>query len=204
VSIAEILKQRGITYINTPFGSMFNAEAVSHDVFGLDAGVMTIDRGEDLFDWNIIGPLPIGELPGPTCGMHWPNLLHADPARNSEIVAGWVAFLAPYAERADTLLAPDPTAFQHQLVHQVCTRINIAGEQIELDFEQVDRLPGRIGKNELTLKVESPSALHFKSDNITVASESWQRRDGLVLHTLLLQRKPEVRSAHLSYAPASS
>ena len=52
-SMAELLARHGVTYINTPFGSMANAVDVQHGVFGLDSGVMTVDRGDDLLDWDV-------------------------------------------------------------------------------------------------------------------------------------------------------
>ena len=88
VSMAEVLKQRGVSFLNTPFSIMQNSDDVLYDLFGVDHGVMTIDRGNDQMDWDIIGKEPTKELSGPTCGMHWPNLLHEDPKRNSEIVEG--------------------------------------------------------------------------------------------------------------------
>ena len=60
---------------------MHNSEAVDHEVFGFDAKVMTIDRGHDLLDWNITDKVPVGKLQGPTCGMHWANLIHPDSLR---------------------------------------------------------------------------------------------------------------------------
>ena len=83
---------------------MYNAEAAQFELFGIDAGIITVDRGNDLFDWNIIGKKPKGILQGSTCGLHWPNLLHEDPERNSEIVDAWVKLLKPYNDKIETLL----------------------------------------------------------------------------------------------------
>jgi hypothetical protein len=202
VSMAELLARRGVTYINTPFGSMANADAVLHGVFGLDSGVMTVDRGDDLLDWDVIGQVPSGALTGPTCGLHWPNLLHPDPERNAEIVAAWVALLAPYDERADTMLAPDSVAFQRQLAHHVCTRVTRSGDAIDLDFRETDTLPTLMGRSSLTLKVRSPSVLGFASDTVGVAS-STSRRDGdALVYTVELERRPGVAKARLQLAPA--
>jgi hypothetical protein len=201
VSMAAVLASRGVSYINTPFSSMANAQAVQHRLFGLDAGVMTVDRGHDLQDWDVIGQVPEGALRGPTCGLHWPNLLHPDPERNPEIVAGWVALLAPYDQRADTMLAPDSLLFQNQLAHHVCTRTTRSGDSIDLDFRETDALPAAVGSGALTLKVRSVSALVFSSDTLELASKS-SRRDGEEwLHTLRLERRPGLDRARLSFAP---
>ncbi len=194
VSMAELLKRRGVRYINTPFSTMANSQAVTHGVFGFDAGVMTVDRGNDLLDWNIIGQAPSGSLENSTCGMHWPNLLHSDPSRNSEFVQRWVRFLKPYNDRLDTLLAPNSTDYQHQLVHQVCTKLSYTDAAVELDFTRTDSLPGTIGRKQLTLKIRSVSALRFTSRNIEITSETLRRTDEFI-YTLQLVRKKDVNKA---------
>ncbi len=41
---------------------MQHADQVENGVFGMDADVLTIDRGNDLLNWNVTGTLPEGEL----------------------------------------------------------------------------------------------------------------------------------------------
>ncbi len=203
VSVAELLRRRGVTYINTPFRSMANAGAVSHGVFGFDAGVMTVERGEDLLNWDVIGQTPIGRLSGPTCGLHWPNLLHPDPERNMEIVAAWVALLTPYNDRADMLLSPNSVSFQHQLAHHVCTTATLLRDSIELDFSETDALPGSVGDGALILKVRSASALEFTSDTVRITSQSPRRSEDDLLYTLQLERQPNRANAQVSFAPVA-
>jgi len=203
VSMAEVLRSRGVTYINTPFSSMANAEAVQHGVFGIDAGVMTVDRGDDLLDWDVIGQAPGGRLTGPTCGLHWPNLLHADPDRNSEIVAAWVALLAPCDHRADTMLAPDSVYFQSQLAHHVCTGVTLSGSVIELDFRETDGLPAPTGRDSVTLKVRSASALDFTSEGVEIVASSSRLTGDQRLHTLRLERRPGLGTARVRFAPTA-
>jgi len=190
ISMAEVLRKRGITYINTPFSQMYNSEAVDHVVFGFDAEVMTVDRGQDLLDWNITGEAPVGKLQGPTCGMHWANLIHPDPLRNSEIVNEWAKLLATYNEKPDTMLASDSISFQNQLAHQKCTLVKLTGKIIELDFKKTDALPNNIVNNELTLKVTSLKAISFQSDTITIRSQRLEKRENIYLWTLTLERIP--------------
>jgi len=198
ISMAEVLRKRGITYINTPFSQMYNYEAVDHVVFGFDAEVMTIDRGHDLLDWNITGEVPVGKLQGPTCGMHWANLIHPDPLRNSEIVNEWVKLLATYNEKQDTMLASDSISFQNQLAHQKCTLVNLTGKIIELDFNKTDAFPNNIGNSELTLKVTSLKAISFKSDTIAIRSQQLKRTENSYLYTLTLERIPGKDKANIN------
>lgn len=187
-SLAKLLSKRGVAYINTPFGIMLNKENVKHGAFGFDDNVMTVDRGVDLIAWNTLGGNPEGLVNGSTCGMHWPNILHENPERNSEIVNRWVKFLAPYNNKQETMLAKHSVEFQHQLAHSVCTKTKLMGNTIELDFSEIDKLPEAFGKKELTIKLKSSNELSFKSDSIKIVSNSLIRNDNSVLYTICLKR----------------
>ncbi|MCD6597561.1 MAG: twin-arginine translocation signal domain-containing protein [Bacteroidales bacterium] len=201
VSIAELLAKRGFTYINTPYVIMLNKEHVKHGIFGFDSGLMTVDRGADLLNWDTIGAKPEGAITGSTCGMHWPNLLHEDPERNSEIVEGWVKFLAPYNDKQETLLAKHSDEFKHQLAHHVCTKTIFQGNLIELDFSETDKLPGSMGKNELTLKINSIDELQFSSKNIKIISSTLKRNDNSIVHTVCLDRIKGILKASVNMSP---
>lgn len=187
VGLAEILAKRGINYINTPFSSMYNSERAQFEHFGIDAGVMTVDRGEDEFSWLIFPADPSAELTGLTCGMHWPNMLHPDPERNPEIVARWADYLKPYNEKQDMMLAPDSVAFQHQLAHHTLTLVKQESNSIELDFTETDKLPGNIGKGELTIKIDSDKPQQFRSEDVEIKSQSLQKGSEF-LYVLNLKR----------------
>ena len=172
ISIAELLKKRGINYINTPFSSMANSGSVSNGFFGFDSGVITVDRGEDLLNWNMIGVAPKGVINGPVCGMHWPNLLHADPKRNSESVMEWVKLLKPYNENVETMLASDSEQFRVQLTHFGCTGVKIEENDIEFDFANTDLLPVSYFKDEFFIKLKSINKLKFQSNDIKILTET--------------------------------
>jgi hypothetical protein len=202
-SLAEVIKRRGISYINTPFSGMANAEAVQFGRFGIDSGVMTVDRGEDLFDWNVIGGRPAAKISGPTCGMHWPNLLHQDPERNSEIVAGWVKYLAAYDAGLETLLAPDSSFFQRQLAHHVCTAVTAKGLFVDLDFKKLLTVPEQAAGRRFIVKIGSASRLRFKTENIKLIADSFSREKENFLHTITLERIPERSAARIECIKAA-
>jgi hypothetical protein len=187
VSLAAILGKRGINYINTPFSSMYHKERAQYKYFGFDAGVMTIDRGGDEFPWTTFPGDPSSELTGPTCGLHWPNLLHPDPERNPEVIDRWVNYLKPFDEKQDRMLAPDSVVFQHQLAHHTLTRVKPERNSIDLDFTETDRLPGIIGKGELTLKVMTDKPQQFISDGALIKSQSLHEGSEF-LYVLKLER----------------
>jgi len=189
LSLAEIFIKRGIDYINTPFGSMHNRERVQYGLFGLDSGVMTVDRGRDLFSWTAFPGIPSKPIPGPTCGMHWPNMLHPDPERNPEVVKAWADYLKPYNDKPDMMLAPDSDTFQHQLVHHTITQVSVEEDNILLDFTKTDKLQTKIGRGELTIKVLTDKPCKFRSRDTDILSQSAQKGTEF-LYKLKLKRKP--------------
>ncbi len=187
ISLAQLLADRGFTYINTPFSSMFNSAAAQYGLFGVDSGIMTIDRGADLLDWNVIGGKPDGAINGPTCGMHWPNLLHENPEKNPEVVARWVKLLAPYNQKQETMLSKNSVEFQQQLAHNKLTKVKVADNLINLNFSDTKNV-GTIAPNEeLTIKVSCECELVFTSDNIKIISASSQKINDSILHKLNLK-----------------
>ncbi|MEX0680980.1 MAG: hypothetical protein WD097_06325 [Balneolales bacterium] len=197
-SMAAVLAKRGFEYINTPFYNMYNAGGTQYEEFGFDAGVITVDRGRDIFSWRAIGQGPDGEVHGATCGLHWPNLLHLDPERNFEVVDQWVEFLRPYNDRMDTMLAPNSLAFRHQLVHHVCTKTEVTGAMIMLDFNEVDMLPGNLGRSNLTLKLQSPVEMAFESSTIRLVDSRVMEHGTSYHYTLQLERMPGIKEARIS------
>ena len=72
--------------------------------------------------------------------MHWPNILHADPTRNDEIVDSWVRVLKPLNATFDRLLSPNTEAFLAQLVHHTVTRVRLIDDELEVDAREYYRL----------------------------------------------------------------
>lgn len=174
VSLAEILKTWGVNYINTPFSSIYHRERVQHEYFGFDSGVMTIDRGDDEFPWLVFPAEPSSLLTGPTCGMHWPNMLHPSPERNREALLKWVNYLKPYDEKPDMMLAPDSEAFQYQLKHHALTRVNFIRNSVELDFTETDNWPDQSEKNLFTIKILTDEPCRFRAQDMVIKSQLLQ------------------------------
>jgi hypothetical protein len=187
-SMAEILGSNGFTYINTPFYNMLNKDKVQYGIFGVDAGVITVDRGSDLFDWDVIGKKPEGKIEGTTCGMHWPNLLHEDPDRNLEIVDAWVKLLAPFNDQTETMLVKNSVIFQKQLAHYRSTKINTSDGKINLDFSETDTLGTIMVNDELTVKVSAEKKLKFTSDQLNIVSVSSKTVNDSILHEITINR----------------
>ena len=91
---------------------MGNLDRVQYGDFGIDDGVLMVNRGHDITSvWyeintdknHILRNKPNAKIDIATCGMHWPNMLHENPEKNSEIVKDWVNYLASYNEKLDTI-----------------------------------------------------------------------------------------------------
>jgi hypothetical protein len=199
ISMAGVIKKRGINYINTPFNNMYNAEGAQFGLFGIDSGVITVDRGEDLLDWDVFGGKPSGVLTGPTCGLHWPNLLHADPSRNSEIVDAWVKLLKPYNDKPETLLAKNSSSFRNQLVHHVCTKVQIREGKIDIDFRETNKLNDQLSNNQLTVKIESERKLTFNSDDLKIADSKIAQEKDNYLYTLVIDGIMDLEKAVVKF-----
>ena len=197
--MADVVKKRGINYINTPFNNMYNAEGAQFGLFGIDSGVITIDRGEDLFDWNVFGGTPSGVLTGPTCGFHWPNLLHPDPSRNSEIVDAWVKLLKPYNDKPETLLARNSSSFRNQLVHHVCTKVKISESEIDIDFLETNKLNDQLSNNQLIVKIESERKLTFNSDDVKISDSETNQENDNYLYTLVIEKVTDLEKAAVKF-----
>ncbi len=139
--LARVLASYGVRYLSTPFQSMHSTlpltEAQKVQPFLWDGDVFTAARGTDLCRWCDIAPHPGGELTGTVCGMHWPNLLHPDPARNREVVQRWVDFLRPYGTRLETMLAGNTRAFCGQLVYHVEGTVQRTADEVFIDLTGV-------------------------------------------------------------------
>ena len=188
VSLASILKRHGINYINTPFRIMYNNSAFQNSLFGFDSGVMTIDRGEDEFEWDVFPADPVSAHMGPTYGLHWPNMLHPDPSGNSGIVDRWVTYFRQYNEKPDFILASDSVEMQRQLVHRQLTQAKLISGTIEFDFLETDKLPPAVDKRKFTIKVITDGPVTFKPGNLKINSETIFNRVGYHQNTLKLER----------------
>jgi len=189
ISLASILEKYGVNYINTPFRIMYNNSSVQNGLFGFDSGVITIDRGEDEFEWDVFPADPKSDHEGPTYGLHWPNMLHPDPSRNSEVVERWTAYFRRYNEKPDYILASDSVELQQQLAHRQLTMAKLVNDNIEFNFSETDKLPRMVDKRKFTFKVISDKQLSFKAINLKIISESLFDSNGSQQYTLKLERE---------------
>ncbi|MBN2311449.1 MAG: hypothetical protein JXR94_20905 [Candidatus Hydrogenedentes bacterium] len=202
--LAAILAGAGIRYISTPFQSMHLDAPPCCLHFGVDAGTITVDRGRDLRPWYDLGPAPGGLLTGPVCGMHWPNLLHADPARNHEVVDRWIDLLRLYGDRVDTMLARDTRAFCTQLIHRECARLDVGDYTIHIDLAAVRSLHAPAIDTAFEVRVESDGPLRFESPDAAIECTVSRTNSGGTLHRLAVAPKAEANAVWIRMKPSGA
>lgn len=150
--LAPILADWGIRFISTPFASMHRRRQTEHELFGLEAGIVTVDRGRvPRIPWCALDATPEA-LQGPILGLHWPNILHADPARNTEVVDRWVALLQAHGAQWGQMLAPNTDVCRDQLLFHAGTYLRVEDGRIICDFTSMDGWPD-VGARRFALDV---------------------------------------------------
>jgi len=176
--IAPLLKSAGVKYISTPFSSMRTHRPPEHPGFGVDEGLMTVDRGAYGIPWNDIDSLPRRPVPGPILGLHWPNILHPDPERNLETVERWCIFLKQYDVRPDRMLSRDTASCFTQLAYHLLTEAHCRGGETVLDFRRV-RSAEIVGlRDTFTIKVQTPHLGGFTGVDLDIVSVEWRPESG--------------------------
>ncbi|MBA2479338.1 MAG: hypothetical protein H0V44_01650 [Planctomycetes bacterium] len=198
--LADILREHGIDFISTPFYSIVGLPQPRWRWFDYDGETMTVDRPHDRFDWHQIGPTPSGDLTHPIVGMHWPHVLHVDPARNGETVDGWVHFLSAHGRSPRTMLARDTGEFRTQLAHHLCTARTVRDHGIDLDYSGFDRLPRTHLSRRLVVKVAADTPLSFTSTDSNVDLVARDQVDGRAVHTLRVDAHRDRNQARLSWS----
>ena len=109
-SMQALLYEHGIRYVITRFARAKQFAAPYHESITWEAGVGLLERGEAPVAWNQPASSPRWDFSGPVLPLHWGNLLHHDPARNSEIVAGWIELLLAGTAGLERILVEDLAA----------------------------------------------------------------------------------------------
>lgn len=194
--IDGLFEKFGVRYTGTPFAGMPQSIPTQHQRFGIDRGVLTIDRQNDVVRWFAIDAAPPTEIPGPIAGIHWPNILHPDPARNEETVARWVSTLRAFDRREDRMLARNTADCWTQYVHHLCVRVSPGENSTAFDFTQLDALPPFASTGVFTVKLYGTGADRFESDSLDILSTEYRAAEEQIV--LKLRRRGVSESATLS------
>lgn len=164
--IADILhREQGIRFVSTPFAGMLDAQTTQRPLYGFESGIMTVDRGRRGPLWHESDCRPAGPVQGPILGLHWPNILHFDPARSGEVVARWVEHLRQAFLSPDLTPASNTADAWSQLLYRDLATLEASGASLQFDFKQVDALGGGFASDELVVKIAAPQGARLASDD---------------------------------------
>ncbi len=188
-SMAAILKDYGLKFISTEFEGMANADLLPHKLFGIDNGLPTISRGQSEVPWFGLNPAIDDKVfPGPICGIHWPNILHSDPRKNSEVIDNWSRNLISQAQRFNLILAHDIKECWTQLAHQCLTTVSCSQNEIHFDFSTLNNMNLPELNDYFYIKITSDQPISNQLEVI--------KQDGNV-YTLKIMHKTEKRGTIL-------
>ena len=142
--MSRILSDYGILYSSTTFRSLRCEDSERPAVVAVENGIITLDRSFNQIPWNepstVFSRISYAEG---IFGMHWPNLLHHDPARSHEIVDGAVSYCKARAHDFGTVLSRDMKYCATQsLCYRFATVTERDGEYI-VDLSGVPDAPGK-------------------------------------------------------------
>lgn len=140
--MASILREYKVKFISTPHRTMKIKTPLEGESFGIEHGILNVDRTVDLVRWDGIDPEISGECTGPVLGMHWPNLLHRDHRRSRETVDRWVKFLRGEEKSPLKMLAASSKeGFSQQVyLEKTGVNVNVENKTVIFDFSLVDGL----------------------------------------------------------------
>ena len=156
--IARILADYGILYVSTPFGDddmEMQPGQPKPERVGIDGSLIVTDRNFCRISWKETASDP-GNLPvtGGIFGVHWPNLLHPDPARHGEVIDTWVSYFRRCADTFGIVLSRDMADCATQSLYcryAVCRREK---DTLTVDASALPHAPGR--KNAFRISARRP------------------------------------------------
>ena len=90
---SELLTNYNIRYVITRFSDIQDMQICNIDFFHASDGIILFERGRDPVLWNEVAAKPTVQFAQPILPLHWANILHADSARNSEVVDLWIQYI---------------------------------------------------------------------------------------------------------------
>ena len=105
--ISKLLPDYGIKYVSTIFRTMVYDGEPKTIIDIEENGIITVDRNNNLIPWNAYN-CDFSDLPTDVTGVfgaHWPNFLHVDPDKNSEVIEKAVDYFNKCSRSFGTVLS---------------------------------------------------------------------------------------------------
>ncbi|CAN5378314.1 hypothetical protein BH09VER1_BH09VER1_06620 [soil metagenome] len=197
-NFADILMSYGINSLFTCFKMLQFTKMPHHSWFGFENGLLAVDRTNDPFRWNTIAPEPTVLPDGPICSMHWPQILHSDPARNREVVERWVRILGQVDGKWERLLSRNTTEFLDQLVHYAVTTVSPTGSGLTVDATRFFAQPWAGMGDKVTVKMRTELPVTLLCDGARLTGRQHQAEGEKILMSFDI---PISKSQPIQYLP---
>ena len=154
-SITKILAEYGVKYVLQPFlGTDFKGDRPI--LVALENGIITTDRAhfinnytqrDNILPWDQWEP-DFSVLPKARCiiGTHFPNYLHMDPKRNSELTLSIAEYVKSCANRFGSMMSRDLGFYSTQALYKRFSQTEEKNGSFTVDVSRVPKVRGNLGK----------------------------------------------------------
>lgn len=168
-SMQAILHEYGIRHVVTVFSKARRYCASLYEKITWECGVGLQERGLAPVPWHEAAASPAWDFSNPILPLHWSNLLHPDPAKNSTVVDRWAEMLEQQVNSMVYVLAPDFTSCWSQAVAYHLAKLTAGEGEITIDLSLLEQVPEFDGS--IILTISCPP------------DRSWRCRGGQILST---------------------
>lgn len=172
-SIQAILRDFGIEYVTTRFFKARQYTPPFHEKLTWECGVTLLERGISPVRWDEIAALPRLIETNPLLALHWGNLLHHDPNRNSEIVERWGNFILDQTAGLERVLAADVNDCWNQAAVFYLAHINTQERKVSIDLGDLPYLPNL--NQAFSLKIQGKQSEKWQCTGARIVSVSTNR-----------------------------
>lgn len=158
----KLLNEAGICYVATHFKKARQYSKPIHPKITWECGVMLVDRGRHVPVWNDTDCDPVFSFDGPILPLHWSNILHHDPEKNSMVVDRWVRFIQACAKKNGYVLSPNFMSCLTQFSHKKFSKIEKIHNGYILDLSWRKHIPENLLGDTFFVRVEKPSEMGLK------------------------------------------
>lgn len=148
----EILQKFGFSFVITAFDKARKYHQPLFQKFTKECGVTLIERGVSPVKWNAVAPAPCFSFDWPVLGLHWSNILHFNPEKNSRVVKKWAEYLISGAKEHGLVILPDAKDSLIQLIYSSLAEIRILEKAVIINLEKAHKLLPESPDNHLHVK----------------------------------------------------
>ena len=176
--ISPILKDYGVRFISTLFESekFRMPEGVTIPVSAAveGSGIITVNRNNNFVPWYEISTnLDEAPVVSGIFGCHWPNILHEDKTRHSEVIDSWVRYFERCANTFGIILSRDIAFAAEQSLYYDYASVSYEDCRTVIDVSAVPTTDACSGKFYISSRFEIKTA---SGCEIT----EYERKDGFI------------------------